>query len=331
MAYQVESRQSGGHTIYTLADGESGARAQVISSYGFNLFDLVLPVDGQPRPTLFAVEGFADNPASPGRSGIPVLFPFPNRIRAAQYEFQGKTYTLKANNGPNAIHGYALNVPWEVVQAQAAPQGAVIEGRFQLSRHNPDALPLWPADAVLTMKYTLAGRALTLDIQVSNPTDKPLPYGFGLHPYFRLPLAPGGDPSQTRVILPASRQWTLKDFLPTGEIVDVDDRLDFRQGKPLQNLKLDDVLTGLALDDGRVVCRLVDQKAQTEFRMTCSQAFRELVVFTPAWAENVISVEPYTQTTDAVNLQAQGVDAGLRVLGHGEQESMRIVFETRDA
>jgi len=42
----------------------------------------------------------------------------------------------------------------------------------------------------------------------------------------------------------------------------------------------------------------------------------------------VLAVEPYTQTTDAINLQAKGIDAGLRILKHGAQDSLRITMET---
>ena len=35
-----------------------------------------------------------------------------------------------------------------------------------------------------------------LDLTVSNPTASDLPYGFGIHPYFRLPFPPGGDPGR---------------------------------------------------------------------------------------------------------------------------------------
>ena len=33
-----------------------------------------------------------------------------------------------------------------------------------------------------------------MNVTVSNPGADDLPYGFGIHPYFRLPFAPGGDP-----------------------------------------------------------------------------------------------------------------------------------------
>jgi aldose 1-epimerase len=43
---------------------------------------------------------------------------------------------------------------------------------------------------------------------------------------------------------------------------------------------------------------------------------------------DVISLEPYTQTTDAINLQARGLAAGLRVLGRGGQDVFGLTMET---
>jgi len=169
---------------------------------------------------------------------------------------------------------------------------------------------------------------MTMSITVSNPTASDLPYGFGIHPYFRLPFPPGGDPGRTRVIVPASRTWVLKDFIPTGETRPVDPRLDFRAGQPIRGLKLDDVLTGLEYDGARGACRLVDEEKGAEFRLGFDRSFRELVMYTPPDRPQVISLEPYTQTTDAINLQARGVDAGLRVLGHGAHDSFELTMET---
>ena len=33
-------------------------------------------------------------------------------------------------------------------------------------------------------------------------------------------------------------------------------------------------------------------------------------------------------TTDAINLQARGIDAGLRILKHGEQDTLMITMST---
>ena len=327
MAYRVSTETVGERTVHHLHDDATGASASVVPSLGFNLYDLRLPVAGQVRPVVASSPDFVAEAVKPSRNGIPVLFPFPNRIRDARYTFRGKSYHLVANNGPNAIHGFAIQAPWDVVEHQAAAEGASITGRYQISKQSPQSLPLWPADAVLELRYTLAGSRLRLDITVTNPTAADLPWGFGIHPYFRLPLGPGGDPARTRVILPAAESWVLRDALPTGERRPVDDRLDFRAGRPMQGLALDDCLTGLPRDGG--ACRLVDEALGAEFRLGFDSHFRELVVFTPPWFEQTIAVEPYTQATDAINLQPRGIDAGLRVLGHGAQERMSLTFETR--
>ena len=50
----------------------------------------------------------------------------------------------------------------------------------------------------------------------------------------------------------------------------------------MEGLKLDDVLTGLAFEGDRCVCRLVDLGLKAEFRLRFDRNFRELVVYTPA-------------------------------------------------
>ncbi len=96
----------------------------------------------------------------------------------------------------------------------------------------------------------------------------------------------------------------------------------------MNGLKLDDVLTGLDREGDHCVCRLEDLALKAEFRLSFDRTFREVVLFTPAGVGDVIAIEPYTQTTDAINLAARGVDGGLRVLGHGKTETMTILMET---
>jgi len=328
MAFRVETRTRGGKTVYSLHNDATGASASILPSYGFNLFDLRLPLAGQVRPVLVAADDFADHPSHPARSGTPILFPFPNRIRGGRFTFQGRTYQLPANNGPNAIHGFAMDADWDVLEHGATADSAFLTGRYQISKQSPGSRALWPTDAVLQVRYSLSGRRLSMGVTVSNPTADDLPCGFGIHPYFRLPFSPGGDPEQTRVILPASKYWVLKDFLPTGEVRPVEPRLDFREGQPIKGLKLDDVLTGLVFPGERGAARLVDLDKKAEFQLTFGRGIRELVVYTPADHPEVLAVEPYTQTTDAINLQPQGIDAGLRVLKHGAQDTLTITMET---
>ena len=328
LTHRVTTTTKAGRTVYTLHDDATGASASVLPGYGFNLFDLRLPVGGQVLPLLDSAPDFAENPRNPGRNGIPILVPFPTRIDHGKFTFNGKSYVLPANNGPHSIHGFALDAPWSVASQKSDGGAAEITGRYQISVNSPAQRPLWPTDAVLEVRYALAGRALTMTVTVSNPTNEDLPYGFGVHPYFRCPFKPGGDLAKTRVVVPASKYWPLEGFIPTGETRPVDARLDFRKGQPMKGLKLDDVLTGLEFEGRHCVCRLQDLSNGGEFRLSVDKNIRELVLYTPPGPGDVISIEPYTQTTDAINLAEKKVDGGLRVLAHGASHSFSIVMET---
>jgi aldose 1-epimerase len=332
MAYHTSvEKLPSGREVVRLSDDMTGASASILPSYGFNLFDLQLPVVGKPTPIIAAAKGWADAPKDPGRNGTPILFPFPNRIRDAAFRFGDREFGLQANNGPNAIHGFAIAAPWDLVDFGQDGTGAFAVGRYHLASHSPNDRHRWPTDAIVQVRYSLAGRKLTMTTTVSNPSDKDLPYGFGIHPYFHLPFPPGGDPTRTRVVVPASRYWVLDHFLPTGATRVVEARLDFRDGPPRKGLKLDDVLTDLRFHGDLCTCRLVDLEKDTEFRLSFDRTFREVVMYTPPGANDEIAIEPYTQTTDAINLQARGVDAGLRVLKHGASDTMVITMETADA
>jgi aldose 1-epimerase len=314
--------------VYSLHDDTTQAQAEILPSFGFNMFDLRLPLAGEVRPLLVAAPDFPDRPSHPAGNGTPVLFPFPNRIRGGRFSFHGRDFQLPATNGPNAIHGFAMEADWDVVEHKATSNEAFIVGRYQISKQSPESRSLWPADAVLQIRYGLAGLRLSMTVTVSNPIGDELPYGFGIHPYFRLPFAPGGDLARTQIVIAASKFWVLKDFLPTGEVRPVDERLDFRNGQPIKGLKLDDVLTGLEYQGRRGLARLVDLDKKAEFRLTFDESIRELVLYTPPNKPDVLAVEPYIQSTDAINLQPMGVDAGLRVLGRGRQDSIMISMET---
>ena len=328
MSTRVEQADQNGRTIFTLIDESTGASAAITPSYGFNLFDLRLPSAGEVRRVIVARDDFAAHPDKPGRNGIPILFPFPNRIRDGRYSFEGKDYTLFIEpDKEHAIHGFAIAAPWDVVDQGATADGAFLVGRFQIARNAPDRLDSWPTDGILTVRYDLGGRRLRMTITVENPTKRNLPFGFGIHPYFRLPFV-AGTPERGQLVLPAAEMWLLDSGLPTGARVPVDSRVDFRSGGSTAGRHLDDVLTGLSFSDDLCTCRLVDEDLGCATVLSFDRTFRDLVVFVPPHDDTLVAVEPYTQTTDGINLEARGVDAGVRILGPGESLTMRIAIES---
>jgi aldose 1-epimerase len=184
----------------------------------------------------------------------------------------------------------------------------------------PETRSLWPADYRLRVTYRLLDRVLRVEADADNPDTVPLPFGFGYHPYF---ATAGFGGAQAGVTVAAGKFWELKDNLPTGNVLEVDERRDLRHGRRFADLQLDDVMTDLytfAFDqEERLGLVAVIQHPGGERMMTLwtSEDFRELVLFTPPHRE-AICLEPYTCTTDAINLSQKSIDAGWRILQPGE-------------
>jgi aldose 1-epimerase len=197
-----------------------------------------------------------------------------------------------------------------------------VTGEFYGARDDPDSRGLWPADYVLRVTYRLTLEALRVEAEVTNPDTRPLPFGLGYHPYFRLPSAPGMRANDCTVSVPARAYWALEDNLPTGRVLPVDAARDLNSARRYGELHLDDVLTDLpptrTTGGGLHQRAVVHGSPGTGLRLLCSREFRDMVVFTPPHRE-AFCAEPYTCTTDAVNLQQRGVDAGWRTLAPGER------------
>jgi aldose 1-epimerase len=301
-----------------IRDMATGSSAKIAAHLGFNCFEFRAHVErGTVVDVLDSAADFAAGKERPSGHGIPLLFPFPNRIRAGRFSWGGREYILSPSNVPfdakgNAIHGLCLDRPWRV--ARRGPHFVV--GQFQLSHDAPDRRDCWPADFLIEVRYEVGPAALRADIRIVNPGDQPLPWGFGTHPYFRLPLARTSDPRHCLIDAPAAEEWELVDCLPTGKRKPVSEEKDLRGGEYFDVLKLDDVLTGLSAGRGAIECVIMDEKAGLQVSQHFDAAFRELVVYTPG-GRNAVCLEPYTCATDAINLQARDIDAGWRTLEPG--------------
>lgn len=323
----VTIEKRGDHTIYVLRDPAAGTSARVLSSYGFNCYSFICRVGDKTYDVLHSVERFDDRPSDPMRNGIPILFPFPNRIRDGRFSFGGKSYELGRNLGPNAIHGFVLDRPWRVV---STGPGASVTGRFQLSVDAPELRAKWPADFQLDMTYELTGNRLTSKFRVHNPDQSPLPWGFGTHPYFRLPLSDKSAEDRCTVFVPAAEQWELVEFLPTGKRLPVTGVFDLRRGQPFSKCAFDHAFGGLTFNNGWATARVVDGVAGVSVEQRVDRAFREFVVYTPP-KRGEISLEPYSCVTDAINLQPRGIDAGLQTLAPKATAEGTIVIEASAA
>lgn len=288
-------------TEVLITSGSTSATVDV--DRGFTLYSLV--VDG--FDYLHTEAGFPQE-GKVTHSGIPILFPWPNRIADAHFTWEGTPYDLPVTEPATgaSLHGYAAFAVWQVID-----QGPDhVTGEFVLSRDTPDQV--WPADAGLRVTYRVEPTVLHVTAEVFSNDDHDLPFGLGFHPYFRVP----GPFDQWLLQCDATQAWPLTNMAPTAEPVAVPDALDFRTARRLGEQHLDDALTGLpeAQDMTRRAALL---SMAATVAVSSDPAFGDYVLFTPA-GRDAVAIEPYTCATDAVNLQARGIDAGWAVLPAGD-------------
>jgi galactose mutarotase-like enzyme len=117
-------------------------------------------------------ERFLD-PAQSVRGGFPVLFPITGGLPGNRLPLPQGDYTLSQ-------HGFARQLPWRL-EALADGRGV----QLQLS-DTPETLEAFPFAFLLSMEVRLEAGALAITSIVANRSADPMPFSFGLHPYFNV-------------------------------------------------------------------------------------------------------------------------------------------------
>jgi aldose 1-epimerase len=302
-------------SLYALS-GPDGLHAAVCPELGCNCVVWRVPHRGLVRDLLYCPL-LAELAERPTRGGVPVLFPFPNRIRDGGFVWDGRQYQLPRNDSTqrNAIHGFAPRNPWDVLAHDADATGAWLRTEFALFSPTIKSRFPWPASGALELTIRLTPHALRYEAVVRSLGDQPFPFGLGYHPYF-------ATTRDCRVQTPARARWELADSLPTGRRLPLDGGHDLRRSRPVADVTLDDVYTDLG--DAAPGADGLIERGRVEYpdvggalTVRTSPAFPELVLFTPPHRQ-AVCLEPYTCPTDAIHLQ-QRDDVGWRVLPPGER------------
>jgi aldose 1-epimerase len=151
-----------------------------------------------------------------------------NRIGHAQFELDGKTYTLPKNNGENTLHGGTKGFNKMVWTAK--PISAKGGQALELSYLSKDGEEGFPGNLKVTVTYTWTD-ANALNIDYSATTDKKTVVNLTNHSYFNLAGQGNGDILAHQLMIPAD-QFTPVDagLIPTGELRDVTGTpFDFRK------------------------------------------------------------------------------------------------------
>jgi aldose 1-epimerase len=321
-AVSTSVRTAGGRRgdVVELFDRGRNSRVEVWTQWGFNCLRWQVGVSTGGLADLFFVAPDWDSNPVPTRSGHPILFPFPGRLREGAFAHEGRRYVLPPNDSTlrHAIHGFTPRNPWRVTGTNAGDDSASVSGEFSLRRDFPQALPLWPADFRLVVTYTLSTDRLRVDALLENLGPGTMPFGLGYHPYFRIPGSTEPDISRYVLQVDADRLWESIDLLPSGVRVPIPEGINYREPRPLGATDLDHVLSLVwpqlpSSHQLRPIAELSHPDLPGRLQILADSAFRELVLFTPTHRQ-AVAIEPYTCSADAANLAERGVDSGWRVL-----------------
>ncbi|MGO4441762.1 aldose 1-epimerase [Mycobacterium sp. 2YAF39] len=222
--------------------------------------------------------------------GIPILYPWANRLSASEYESDGTVVTLtpgeggvRADEHGLPIHGVLAAYPgWQVRERRQNSLTAALDFGAQ-----PELLASFPFPHVLTQSVTLFGRRLTIETTVTATGSASVPLCFGYHPYFTIPGVPRGE---WQLTTPAMRRLPVDERgIPTGAHEDwkahteelkattYDDGFDHVP---------DDALFSLAGGGRRI-------------DIAFEQGYPASQIFAPG-ADDLVAIEPMAAPTDAL-------------------------------
>jgi aldose 1-epimerase len=257
------------------------------------------------------------------RAGTPLMYPTVNRVRDGRMTFEGRAFTFEPNLGPNFIHGLARRCPFTVGALTKGARAASAETILDWDQQQPD-WARFPIKHRLTLTFTLRKSAVAISYRVDNLDASKLPYGFGLHPYFRIP----GPRDEVTVTAPLAKRMESEELLPTGALLSVAGTPhDLRRPISLAGLQLDDVYLGMTPEK---VAAFELGASGPRVTLGGSAAFTHLVVYTPP-DRPFFCLENQTSSTDAHNLWARGKkrEAHLLVVGPGKSGGGEVTWTVR--
>jgi aldose 1-epimerase len=222
-------------------------------------------------------------------AGIPLLYPWANRLGALHYRAAGRDVDLDPHSPFLHFDGHGLamhGVPWGQIawQVLETKQHSL---RARLDWKLTDLLAVFPYPHSVEISIKISPTSLQLQTEVSADSESPVPISFGFHPYFGIPHVAR---AQWRLQLPAMKKLQLDARgIPAG----ASEAYGPFDG-PLRQESFDD---GFALLDEGEVFSL--SGGEWKINISFLEGFRYAQVFGPADKE-FVALEPMTAPANAL-------------------------------
>ena len=321
---------------------------------GMNVFQITANVPGKGEIPIFASPTLEDAASQLTGSGPDeygnisysfggaFLVPYPNRIigklsadgKTVTTQWHGKTLTLPANNSnsqhpgedKHAMHGLILQSKAEDVQTQSIPDGQTVTSVI----HAGDFGGHWLSSTDLTFTLSLTGKAVDATIVAKNVGKDDEPIAIGWHPYFAIP---SGDRTQARLHVPGTQLAVVNNYgavFPTGKLIPVKGtKYDFtaKDGKPLDDIYLDDNWSKLQRTDGAVDVNLADPASNYGVKILgLSPQIKTVQVYAPP-TKQFAAIEEQFNFADPFGKEWHGMDTGMVDLKPGKSVEWHVRLE----
>lgn len=202
--------------VVTLSDAQTALVVRVLTPAS-NAYQMTINGEDVIRRTWNTLD---DIRGQLGLNGVPLLWPYANRLDEQAFYANGQKYSFDlglGNTGRGAIpiHGFVTGADaWKVVEATADARSAWVTTKLDFFRI-PRYMKQFPFAHTLTMTYRVQDGALEVHTRIDSLSDERMPIAIGFHPYFQLTDSPR---EEWRIAIGAKTHWKLEPSkLPTGE------------------------------------------------------------------------------------------------------------------
>ena len=247
-----------------------------INKLVFNEFDIFIPLQIQNIKPLQSYKG-----------GCFSLVPFSNRIKNSRFNFNQFEYILAKNDPPNAIHGHAYLGKWNILKK--TDKSAVIVYKHLANKFG------WPWSYEVFQTVTLEDNNIFLLLEILNKSDNPMPFGFGIHPYFNFN-------DKIKLKFCAQREWlgSPEEFPIKTKIVE--DNFEYKKGSELWKEK-----KTICYDNFHEEVEIFWLSNRKKVKIKTDKIFNHLIIHVPEHAK-YFCVEPVSHPTDGFNLAYKKIE-----------------------
>lgn len=247
-----------------------------INKLVFNEFDIFIPLQIQDIKPLQSYKG-----------GCFSLVPFSNRIKNSRFNFNQFEYILAKNDPPNAIHGHAYLGKWNILKK--TDKSAVIVYKHLANNFG------WPWPYEVFQTVTLENNNIFLLLEILNKSNNPMPFGFGIHPYFNFN-------DKVKLKFRAQKEWfgSPEEFPIKTKIVE--NNFNYKKGSELWKEQ-----KTICYNNFHEEVEIFWLSNRKKVKIKTDKIFKHLIIHVPEHAR-YFCVEPVSHPTDGFNLASKKIE-----------------------